>query len=447
MLTTRLQGGLGNQLFQVAAGETIAKQTNRKYFIESLNTESAHSNTQYFDSILKNWKHLYNPIESVVFNEANFEYIDWLPHLQFPVISLNGYFQNWRYIPDTFCERLSFDTSVLRRFPIHKQSAFLHIRGGDYKNHWVHDVGLDYYYEKAIQQFPKGTHFYVFTNDIEYAKTKTFLKSISYSFVFENEVDSLYLMSQCGVGGICANSSFSWWGAYLNRNRKIIMPSKWYNQSHFYTDGYYFDNVIKVEVERSLDFVDKVVYINLDKRTDRNQHMLSMTSIFKDKVQRFSAIEYNPGGIGCSKSHIAILEMAIQNSWKNVLILEDDAVWNNFEQGFTKLQNLINKDYDVIVLGGSFVNRSGDKLINCKSTVGYIVNSKYYKTLLENFKEGLQKLEQTQNYDLFAIDSYWQSLQQRDNWFILSPCLVYQKPDYSDICKMYLDYRGYFELT
>jgi hypothetical protein len=162
-------------------------------------------------------------------------------------VVLYGYFQNWKYIPDNFCERLSFDPSVLRKFPIHKKAAFLHIRGGDYKNHWLHDVGLDSYYERAIQMFPKGTHFYVFTNDIEYAKTKSFLNSISYSFVFENEVDSLYLMSQCGMGGVCANSSYSWWGAYLNPNRKIVMPSKWYTDSR-YSDGYYFNGVTKLDI-------------------------------------------------------------------------------------------------------------------------------------------------------------------------------------------------------
>jgi len=73
------------------------------------------------------------------------------------------------------------------------------------------------------------------------------LNSISYSFVFESEVDSLYLMSQCGAGGICANSSYSWWGAYLNPNRMIVMPSKWYTDSR-YSDGYYFNGVIKLDI-------------------------------------------------------------------------------------------------------------------------------------------------------------------------------------------------------
>lgn len=248
MLTTRLQGGLGNQLFQIAAGETISKNMGRKYYVESLNTSSAHSNERYFDSIFKSWKHLYQPLRSVIFDEPNFEYTDWLPHQQFPTICLNGYFQNWMYVCEDFKNRLSFNTSISEKYLLLKNSAFLHVRGGDYNNNWLHDVSLDSYYEKAISQFPERTHFYIFTNDVKFVLTKEFLKNIRHKFIFENEVDTLYLMSQCGLGGICANSSFSWWGAYLNPHRKIIMPSKWFNDPKMYTKGYYFDGVIKIEV-------------------------------------------------------------------------------------------------------------------------------------------------------------------------------------------------------
>jgi len=253
MLTVYPKGGLGNQLFQYAACETIAKLTGRQFYLNTTDTRKTdHSQEEYFRTIFKEFKSLYaEPIDPYTnaYEDIQHLYIDWKSKLNSSDknVILFGYFQNCKYISDGFCERLSFDTSVLRKFPIHKKAAFLHIRGGDYKNNWLHDVGLDSYYEKAIQLFPKGTHFYVFTNDIEYAKTKSFLSSISYSFVFENEVDSLYLMSQCGAGGICANSSYSWWGAYLNRNRTIIMPSKWFTDST-YTDGYYFDDVIKVDV-------------------------------------------------------------------------------------------------------------------------------------------------------------------------------------------------------
>lgn len=246
MLTTKLQGGLGNQLFQIAAGEHIAKCTNRTYYIDSLHACSAHSNELYFDSILKHWKHLYKSIQGTTIPEVSFEYKLW--SFDSPVVALDGYFQNWLYVPNDFVNRLSFDTSVSLKYNKLSTSAFLHIRGGDYTNHWLHDVKLDSYYKTAIQQFPINTHFYVFTNDIEYARSKDFLTTIPHTFVFENEVDSLYLMSRCAIGGICANSSFSWWGAYINPHRTIVMPSKWFNDFNMYTNGYYFDGVLKIDV-------------------------------------------------------------------------------------------------------------------------------------------------------------------------------------------------------
>jgi hypothetical protein len=248
MLTVKLQGGLGNQLFQIAAGEHISKVAQRRFYIENLNTSSVHSKEMYFDSIFKNWKNLYQPMESTMYNIPSFNYADFVPPSYFSNVCLNGYFQNWRFIDETFKSRLSFDESICQKYSKLQNAVFLHIRGGDYKNHWFHDVGLDSYYEKSILQFPKNTHFYIFTNDLEYALTKDFLKRIRHNFIFESEVNSLYLMSQCALGGICANSSFSWWGAYLNPNRKIIMPSKWYNDSNMYIDGYYFDGVVKIDV-------------------------------------------------------------------------------------------------------------------------------------------------------------------------------------------------------
>lgn len=193
------------------------------------------------------------------------------------------------------------------------------------------------------------------------------------------------------------------------------------------------------------EFVDKVVYINLRKRTDRNKHMKNMTSTFGNKVIRFEAIEDSLGYLGCARSHIGVLELAIQEKWQNVLVLEDDAEWNNLEENYKRLEKLSTLNYDVLLLGGvGVVKDTTDRVYSSQTATSYLVQSHYYQTLLANFKQAYQGLKQ-EGYGMFAIDQHWKLLQQIGKWYIVSnPCMVYQKPDYSDIENTYVDYRNAF---
>jgi hypothetical protein len=237
MLSVNLQGGIGNQLFQLAAAETIAAQTKRTFCIPTpITPRTHHSSQNYFDNVFQSWRiHCQDAGPATVVVEPSYDVQPWETQLDsaIPHVALSGYFQNYRYIPSNFCDRLelpiqSFDP----------KGVFLHIRGGDYVAHPLHDVQLERtYYPWAIQQFPPDTHFYVFTNDIAYAKTMPFLHSISHSFLITDELQALNCMRQC-VGGICANSTFSWWGGYLAPQRKIVIPSKWFNDTRLVTRGY-----------------------------------------------------------------------------------------------------------------------------------------------------------------------------------------------------------------
>lgn len=184
------------------------------------------------------------------------------------------------------------------------------------------------------------------------------------------------------------------------------------------------------------DFVDKIVYINLKKRQDRNDRMIQeIIPKFGDhSVTRFEAIEHSHGGIGCYLSHIAVLSRAIQDGAKNILVLEDDIVWNKFEENYEKLKELVNQPYDVIMLGGTAVNANGNKLISANCSHAYLVNNHYINKLLNIFKQGLDVLTtNTNSYYYYALDQFWKPYQQHDNWLILQPCMLYQNDGYSDI--------------
>ena len=194
------------------------------------------------------------------------------------------------------------------------------------------------------------------------------------------------------------------------------------------------------------EFIEKVIYINLEHRTDRRQQIEEVLSnIPQEKILRFNAIKHQRGNIGCTMSHIAVLEMAIQNKWKNYLVVEDDAVWSSTDS-YQLLLELIQKPHDVIQLGSTYTEYDKETYKTSKAwtTTAYIVQEHYYQTLLQNFREGLDHLIKTGLGHHFAIDVYMGHLQRKDHWYVVVPSLIIQRPGYSDIEKHVTDNGKYF---
>lgn len=184
----------------------------------------------------------------------------------------------------------------------------------------------------------------------------------------------------------------------------------------------------------------KHLYINLDEATDRR---LLIEQTFPSAI-RFPAILDELGYIGCTKSHIACLKIAIENNWDKVLIMEDDAMIHN-PKSIAILKKLLENPFDVILLGGSRVqfNPTTYKLFSAFTTTAYIVSNKYYKTLLENFEKGLYFSLLNPN---IRIDTFWKVLQAKDQWFIVNPAFIIQRPCYSYIEKRDTNYAHMFNL-
>ena len=248
MLIVNLMGGFGNWMFQVAFSEYLKQLIGKKVYI-SIGLKSPHAPTDLMDTVFNEWAYMIrDPNVTNVIHESDTQQYDWKSIVsKFDDLHIIGYFQNYNYITPSFLRKLSLPSESLNRYNNIENTVFLHIRGGDYINCGLLDLKLDNYYHRAIKEFPADTKFSVFTNDIPYANSRQFLKNISYEIIQESEVDSMFLMSKC-KGGICANSTFSWWGAFLNRNRKLILPSKWFNNSATITNGYYFPEATIVDV-------------------------------------------------------------------------------------------------------------------------------------------------------------------------------------------------------
>ena len=260
-----LQGGLGNQLFQVASVWAMAKALRRPFKINARYIlGNQHSSASYFDSLLEHWKPYFSDHEEsrIIKEDPQFRPQDILKMIggdKKRGATLDGYFQTAKYIDPYYKEftgNLKWNTVIVATYDELAASAFIHVRGGDYlqsRFREVHYIDMTNYYKRALEKIKDSVrHFYVFTNDIPYLESKQFFDDIRYTVVppSVNEMDSLYLMSQCKQGGIGVNSSFSWWGLYLDKSRPwLSLPDHWFNDPNMVTDGFYFPGVQKLSTD------------------------------------------------------------------------------------------------------------------------------------------------------------------------------------------------------
>jgi glycosyl transferase family 25 len=176
------------------------------------------------------------------------------------------------------------------------------------------------------------------------------------------------------------------------------------------------------------------------------EHQLTTIGIH---AERFKAIKLTNGALGCSMSHLNILETAKKNDWSHVLIMEDDIKFlkpNVFVIQFNKFLKT-NKTFDVVLIAGNnmppFTNIDDTcvKVTRCQTTTGYLVQSHYFDTLIHNYRKGIEKLmKNPADHVLYALDKYWFHIQGKHNWYLIIPLTVVQRADYSDIEKRATDY-------
>ena len=199
----------------------------------------------------------------------------------------------------------------------------------------------------------------------------------------------------------------------------------------------------------SIKDIKHAFYINLDSRPDRKSHVENQLKIMNLDAERFNAIKLNNGAIGCSMSHLKCIEIAKNNNWDHVMIIEDDILFLNPELFKNQINKFLknNRNFDVVLMAGNNVppyqkiDESCVKVYRCQTTTGYIVQKHYYDTLIANMREGINLLiKHPEHHGIYAVDKYWFKLQEKDNWYLITPLTVTQRQDYSDIEKRATNY-------
>ena len=250
-------GGMGNQMFIVAAAYVVSKVKQCPLYIlynPIENNKHNKTKTDYNKSLFKYFgTHSDIPVTQAhtlvqhgykIFHQGN-GFSHWNPNSVSPGSILTSYYQYYpplapyeNDLRSLFLQGLSEYIEKNKNTGLNfENAAFLHVRRGDYLNipHFHFIQSIDEYYkpsvEKLIQQ-ANPTTIYVLSDDPKWIQEQPFFNQNPIFKVMDipNELDALAFMTQCTAGAICANSTFSWWGAFLGAYAKrapVFVPKRW----------------------------------------------------------------------------------------------------------------------------------------------------------------------------------------------------------------------------
>ena len=190
--------------------------------------------------------------------------------------------------------------------------------------------------------------------------------------------------------------------------------------------------------------LQRIFYINLDKRADRREQIereLRQYNLY-DKAERFSAFHTpDQGCLGCAMSHLAVLELAKERNYQQVLILEDDFYFTVSPQEFENLLQTFFEsapDYNVCMISYNMIQSTAtnqpfiQKILEAQTASGYIVHHSFYDPLIKILEEAIPLLRQTREHWNYANDQIWKRLQPTSNWFAIVPRCGKQRDGFSD---------------
>jgi hypothetical protein len=238
-------GRLGNQMFQYASLRGIADYHNYSFCIPYSKFKNQWVDHQLLEAFLlpnlKNFcdqeaKYKINQIYSEKTFSFDENYLKNCPDN----VDLFGYFQTEKYfksIADSIREDFTFKPEILnpcKKFFKFDAAISLHVRRTDYVEKSLdHPLCSLDYYERSLNQFDSNLPVLVFSDDIKWCKQQSLFK-LDRFMISESDCNliDMCLMSMCSHH-IIANSSFSWWGAWLSNSNNVIAPLHWFGENGY----------------------------------------------------------------------------------------------------------------------------------------------------------------------------------------------------------------------
>jgi glycosyltransferase involved in cell wall biosynthesis len=234
IITPTLAGGLGNQMFEIAAAASLAKDNNALLLVNPtehiLPNQGKNVNT-YINNVFAKIAFDNKPPTTNMYNWESMAYKQ-IPYT--PNVKLGGHYQSYKYFDHNrdYIRDLFWNKSVVYELDCHYHNTInttaVHVRRGDYKKFPEHHPMLSKNYYEQLANNTDCDQIYVFSDDIDWCKTNLKFK-VPVQYIKDEDYNELYLMASCR-NIIISNSSFGWWAAYLHRmqDAKIFVPKNWY---------------------------------------------------------------------------------------------------------------------------------------------------------------------------------------------------------------------------
>ena len=238
-----------------------------------------------------------------------------------------------------------------------------------------------------------------------------------------------------------------------HNNSILTLPQHYFNFNFTLEDNIINKSETIIHKTESLinKYVDKVIYVNLESRTDRKEEIETELDKFNIKYERFNAISRPDYGIiGCTQSHLEVIKMAKQNNYKNILILEDDFTFTVSKDTFEEQIELLfksNINFDICMLSYNLIKFKRNiehtflnNVLEAQTTSGYIINETMYDIMIDLYTWTLPLLDSTRHHWIYSLDQIWKLLQPITNWYCFSERLGKQRMSYSDLDKTITNY-------
>lgn len=268
IVSPTLAGGLGNQMFEIAAGASLAKDNNAQLIVNPnehiLPNQGRNVNT-YANSIFSNIVFDSNPL---IKSKYSWDKIGYKPIPYQPNIKLGGHYQSYKYFHHNrkHIQSLFKSSTSLSRYCTSKYIELLfgknitnehrnkrtgiQVRRGDYHKFPDHHPLLKADYYKTAVDIIKPSEILVFSDDIQWCK-ENFNFECPVHYIKDEDYVEFHLLSLCH-NIVISNSSFGWWAAYLNNHMtppNVYVPSTWFGKA-LIDDGFIYDDLILPEWNR-----------------------------------------------------------------------------------------------------------------------------------------------------------------------------------------------------